>query len=156
MSRPYALSRAFAWAAAVLIYLIMRLVNLIVSSVCHRQGLACHWRLAHSVPRSSYRLWRQNGQGRLCHLTSNPTTVKAFPKTFPTEMKPRKFPAKEKQWDKKSESRGEGRKRKANFKAKSLLSAHARTLESDILHLEKKTRSARPINKVLGIRGSYM
>ena len=118
MSRPYALSRAFAWAAAVLIYLIMRLVNLIVSSVCHRQGLACHWRLAHSVPRSSYRLWRQNGQGRLCHLTSNPTTVKAFPKTFPTEMKPRKFPAKEKNGTRKAKVQGKEENEKPILKPK--------------------------------------
>ena len=114
------------------------------------------WLILFHVPRTACDVIIKNGQGRLCHLTSNPTTFKAFPKTFPTEMKPRKFPAKEKKWDKKSESRGEGRKRKANFKAKSLLSAHARTLDSDILHLEKKTRSARPINKVLGFRGSYM
>ena len=52
--------RALAWTAAVLICLLMRLVNLIVSSLCHRQGLACDWRMAHSVPRSSNHLWRHH------------------------------------------------------------------------------------------------
>ena len=42
-------------------------------------------------------------------LSSNPKILKAFPKTFPTKMKPTKYPAKAKKWGKKSERR-EGRK----------------------------------------------
>ena len=71
-------------------------------------------------------------------------------------MKPRKFPAKEKNGTRKAKVEGKEENEKPILKPKSLLSAHARTLDSDILHLEKKTRSARPINKVLGFRGSYM
>ena len=114
------------------------------------------WLILFHVPRTACDVIIKNGQGRLCHLTSNPMTVNAFPKTFPTEMKPRKFPAKEKNGTRKAKVQGKEENEKPILKPKSLLSAHARTLDSDILHLEKKTRSARPINKVLGFRGSYM
>ena len=43
------------------------------------------WLILFHVPRTACDVIIKNGQGRLCHLTSNPTTVKAFPKTFPTE-----------------------------------------------------------------------
>jgi len=47
-------------------------------------------------------------------LTSNPTTVKAFPKTFPTEMKPRKFPAKENNGTRKAKAEGREENEKPN------------------------------------------
>ena len=50
-------------------------------------------------------------------LSSNPKILIAFLKTFPTKMKPTKYPAKEKKnWGEKSEKRGEERKRKVKFK----------------------------------------
>ena len=64
--------------------------------------------------------------------SSNPTIVKAFPKTFPAKMMPRKCPAKKKKKEK--------RKRKRNVKVETaasllkpktlevLLSMHTRTL----------------------------
>ena len=84
-----------------------------------------------------------------------------MPKTFPSEMKPRKFPAKEKNWTRKAKVEGKEENESQvtgviYYGQKNLLSAHARTLESDILHLEHKTRSARPVNKVFGILGSYI
>ena len=45
-------------------------------------------------------------------LTSNPTTVKAFLKTFPTEMKPRKFPAKENIGTRKAKAEGKEKNEK--------------------------------------------
>ena len=60
-------------------------------------------------------------------------------------MKPTKCPAREKKWGKKSEKRREERKRKVKVKTavsllnpKILLSAHARTSQANILHLDQK------------------
>ena len=53
-------------------------------------------------------------------------------------MKPTKCTAGEKKLDKKSEKRGEGRKRKVRSRLLSLLSAHARTSQANILHLDQK------------------
>ena len=50
-----------------------------------------------------------------------------------TKMKPTKCPAGGKKWGKKSENRGEER----NLEI--LLSAHAWTLQANILHLDQKT-----------------
>ena len=75
--------------------------------------------------------------------------LKAFQKTFPTKMKPLKCPAKEnKTWQEKQQKK-EGEKAKnrgqdccANFKSKNhlkiLISAHAQTLQGNILHLDQK------------------
>ena len=49
-------------------------------------------------------------------LSPNPKILKAFLKTIPTKMKPTKCPAREKKWGKKSEKRGEERKRKVKVK----------------------------------------
>jgi len=54
-------------------------------------------------------------------LLSNPKILKAFPKTFPTKMKPTKCTAKEKKWSKKSDKRGEERKWKVKVKTAELL-----------------------------------
>ena len=75
--------------------------------------------------------------------------LKAFQKTFPTKMKPLKCPAKEnKTWQEKRKKK-EGEKAKnrgqdccANFKPKNhlkiLISAHAQSLQGNILHLDQK------------------
>ena len=54
---------------------------------------------------------------------------------------------KEKKWGKKSEKRGEERKRKVNVKTagKILLSAHARTSQANILHLDQKAVRCKPV-----------
>ena len=61
-------------------------------------------------------------------------------------MKPTKCPAREKKkMNKKSEKRGEERK----GKVKILLSAHARTSQADILHLDQKAvkcTTGKPLN----------
>ena len=76
------------------------------------------WLILFHVPRTACDVIIKNGQGRLCHLTSNPTTVKAFPKTFPTEMKPRKFPAKEKNVTRKAKVEGKEENEKPILKPK--------------------------------------
>ena len=76
------------------------------------------WLILFHVPRTACDVIIKNGQGRLCHLTSNPTTVKAFPKTFPTEMKPRKFPAKEKNGTRKAKVQGKEENEKPILKPK--------------------------------------
>ena len=81
-------------------------------------------------------------------LTSNPTTVKALPKTFPTEMKPRKFPAKEINWTRKAKVEGKEENEKPSDGChllrpkKTCFLRMPELWESDILHLEQKTRSA--------------
>ena len=70
-------------------------------------------------------------------LSPNPKILKAFPKTFPTKMKLTKCPAKAKNEARKAEEeerRGEKRKSR-----EILLSGHARTLQTNILHLDQKT-----------------
>ena len=80
---------------------------------------------------------------------TNLKILKAFPKTFPTKMKPTKCPAKEKNEAIKTKKKRKERKRKVKVKtAKSLLnaktisgnllSAHAQTSQANILHLDQK------------------
>ena len=49
--------------------------------------------------------WKSCSTTHLPFLSPNPNILKACPKTFPTKMKPAKFPAKEKKLGKKSSSR---------------------------------------------------
>ena len=76
-------------------------------------------------------------------------------------MKPTKCPTREKKWGKKSEKRGEERKRKSKsqdccvtFKPKNyleiLLSAHALTSQADILHLDQKAAKCTTCKPVCG------
>ena len=76
-------------------------------------------------------------------------------------MKPTKCPAREKKWGKKSEKRREERKRKVKvktacvtFKPKNYLeislSAHARTSQADILHLDQKAAKCTTCKPVCG------
>ena len=61
--------------------------------------------------------WKSCSTTHLPFLSSNPKILKAFPQFFPTNMKPTKCPAKEKnKWAKKSEKRWEERKRKVKVK----------------------------------------
>ena len=96
-------------------------------------------------------------------LSPNPKILKAFLKSLPTKTKPTKCPAREKKkWGKKSEKRGEERKQKVKVKtAVSLLnpktrnleilfSAHARTLQADILHLDQKAAKCTTCKPVCG------
>ena len=66
-------------------------------------------------------------------------TLKAMPKPFSIEMKPRKCPTNEKTEQEKPKKRGRGKAKRQ----------HARISEADILHLEQKPRSARPVNGFL-------
>ena len=86
--------------------------------------------------------------------------LKAFPKSFPTKMKPS-----EKKWGKKSEWRGEERKARTGkcscvtLKPKHcleiLIFVDAQSSEADILHLEQRAiRGAWPTYRVLGSIGS--
>ena len=66
-------------------------------------------------------------------------------------MKPTKCPAREKKkWGKKSEKRGEEGKRKVKVKTEILLSAHARTWQADILHLDQKAMKCTTCKPVCG------
>ena len=70
-------------------------------------------------------------------------------------MKPTKCPAREKKMSKKSEKRGEERKGKVKVKTavsllnpktvEILLSAHARTSQADILHLDSSGSESREV-----------
>ena len=91
--------------------------------------------------------WKSCSTTHLPFLSSKPKILKAFLKTFPTKMKPTKCPTKEKKWGKESEKIREERKRKVKVKTavsllnpitRNLLSAHARTLQANILHLDQK------------------
>ena len=62
-------------------------------------------------------------------------------------MRPTKCPAREKKkWGKKSEKRGEERKRNVEI----LLSAHAWTSQGDILHLDQKAMKCKACKLVCG------
>ena len=75
-------------------------------------------------------------------------------------MKPTKCPAREKKMSKKSEKRGEERKGKVKVKTavsllnpktvEILLSAHARTSQADILHLDQKAVKSTTGKRVCG------
>ena len=75
-------------------------------------------------------------------------------------MKPTKCPAREKKMTKKSEKRGEERKGKVKAKTavsllnlktvEILLSAHARTSQADILHLDQKAAKCTTGKRVCG------
>ena len=54
----------------------------------------------------------------LSFLSSEPKILQAFPKTFPTKMKPTKSPAKEKKMRQKNEN--EGRRESKTFKSRLL------------------------------------
>ena len=80
--------------------------------------------------------WKSCSIAHLPFLSPNPKILKVFLKTLPTKTKPTKCPAREKiKWGKKSEKRGEERKR--NF-LEILLSVHAWASQADILHLDQK------------------
>ena len=59
--------------------------------------------------------WKSCSIAHLPFLSPNLKILKAVLKTLPTKMKPTKSPAREKKWGKKSEKRGEERKRKFYF-----------------------------------------
>ena len=66
-------------------------------------------------------------------------------------MKPTKCPAREKKWGKKSEKRREEKKRKVKVKTvQILLSAHARTSQADVLHLDQKAAKCTTCKPVCG------
>ena len=72
-----------------------------------------------------------------------PTALKAFPKTFPTEMKRSKCPAKEKPRGEKSET--DGREKAKGYSYEILLSVHVQTSEADIWLLEHKVLEGREV-----------
>ena len=93
--------------------------------------------------------WKSCSIAHVPFLAPNPQILKAFLKTLPTKMKPTKFPAREKKM------RQEKRKKKGGEKAKSksqeiLLSAHARTSQADILHLDQKAAKCTTCKPVCG------
>ena len=82
--------------------------------------------------------------------------LKAFLKTLPTKTKPTKRPAREKKMrqEKRKKRGGEKVKSKSQdccvtFKPKNyleiLLSAHARTLQANILNLDQKAANLQPV-----------
>ena len=96
--------------------------------------------------------WKSCSITHLSFLSPNPKILKAFLKTLPTKMKPTKCTAREK--------RREERKRKVKVKTavsllnpktvKILLSAHARTSQADILHLDQKAAKCTTCKPVCG------
>ena len=93
--------------------------------------------------------WKSCSIAHLPFLSPNPKILKAFLKTIPTKMKPTKCPAREKKMRQESQKKRGGEKAKSKsqdccvtFKPKNyveiLLSAHARTSQADILHLDQK------------------
>ena len=74
----------------------------------------------------------------------HPKILKAFLKTIPTKIKPTKCPVREKKM------RQEKRKKRRGEKAKILLSAHARTSQADILHLDQKAIKCTTCKPVCG------
>ena len=93
--------------------------------------------------------WKSCSIAHLPFLSPNPNVLKAFLKTLPTKMKPTKCPAREKK------IRQEKRKKKGGEKAKSkleiLLSAHARTSQADVLHLDQKAAKCTTCKPVCGM-----
>ena len=88
--------------------------------------------------------WKSCSTTRLLLLSYKSKILNVFLKTFPSQQKkPTKFPEKLEQWGKKWEKRGEERKRKVKVKTAwllgnpILLSAHARTSQANILHLDQ-------------------
>ena len=91
--------------------------------------------------------WKSCSITQLPFLSPNPKILKAFLKTIPTKMKPTKCPAREKKkWGTKIEKRREERKRNLEI----LLSAHARTSQADILHLDQKAAKCTTCKPVCG------
>ena len=74
----------------------------------------------------------------------HPEILKAFLKTIPTKIKPTKCPVREK--------KNEARKAKKEGRRESeiLLSAHARTSQADILHLDQKAIKCTTCKPVCG------
>ena len=106
--------------------------------------------------------WKSCSIAHLPFLLPNPKILKAFLKTLPTKKKSTKCPAREKKLGKKSEKWGEERKRKVKVKTalsllnpktrnlETLLSAHARTSQADILHLDQKAAKCTTCKPVCG------
>ena len=81
--------------------------------------------------------WKSCSITHLPFLSPNPKILKAFLKTLPIKMKPTKCPAREK-------------KSKKSKTVEILLSAHARTLQADILHLDQKAVKSTTGKRVCG------
>ena len=79
-------------------------------------------------------------------LSPNPKILKAFLKTLPIKMKPTKFPAR----GKKNEQEKRKKRGREKGKSKNLLSAHARTSQADILHLDQKAVKCTTGKRVCG------
>ena len=102
--------------------------------------------------------WKSCSTTHLPFLSSNPKILKAFLKTFPTKMKPTKCSAKEKQMRQDKWKKREERKWKVKVKTavsllnflnlEILLSAHAWTSQANILHLDRRLGSVRPVNSL--------
>ena len=101
--------------------------------------------------------WKSCSPTHLPFLSSNPKILKSLLKTFPTKMKPTKWTAEEKKWDKRSEKRWAERKQKVKVKtAASLLNPktfnkfcclHMPELCKLIVCIRiKRLQSARPVN----------
>ena len=106
--------------------------------------------------------WKSCSSAHLPFLLPYPKILKAFLKTIPTKMKPTKCPAREKKMrqEKRKKRGGEKAKSKSQdccvtFKPKNqnleiLLSAHARTSQADILHLDQKAVKCTTCKPVCG------
>ena len=80
--------------------------------------------------------WKSCSTTHLPFISSNLKILKAFLKTFPTKMKHTKCPAR------KAKKKGGRREREI------LLSAHARTSQADILHLDQKAAKCKTCNRL--------
>ena len=99
--------------------------------------------------------WKSCFTTHLLFFSSNPKILKAFPKTFPTKMKPTKCPARGKKSGKKNERRGEKKKRKEKVKtAVRLLNPKpqnfAQTLQADILQVDQKAAKCTTCKQLCG------
>ena len=105
--------------------------------------------------------WKSCSTAHLPFVSSNPKFLKAFLKTFPTKIKPTKCPAREQKMTQEKRKKRGGEKAKSNsqdccvtFKPKNyleiLLSAHARTSQANILHLDHKAAKCTTCKRLSG------
>ena len=104
--------------------------------------------------------WKSCSTTHLPFLSSNPKILKAFLKTLPTKMKPTKCPAREKKMRQEKQKKRGGEKAKSKsqdccvtFKPKNpkfLLSAHNRTSQATIVHLDQKAEKCTTSTRLCG------
>ena len=102
--------------------------------------------------------WKSCSTTHLPFLSNNPKILKAFLKFFRPKWSLLNAQRKKKKWGKKSEKRGRRESKKLKVKTAVLLlnpknfgpSAHARTSQANILHLDQKTAKCTTSKRLCG------